>query len=586
MVMTLIVGQVIQNRYRIDGLLGQGGMGAVYLAFDLRLQQATALKENAIATLGISRQAVEASRRQFEREALVLARLRHPNLPRVIDHFITPDGNQYLVMDYVEGEDLAQIIDHRGALSEKEAVAWVSQVCNALDYLHSQSPAIIHRDIKPQNIKVTPQGQVFLVDFGIAKIGDAGSKTMTGALGVTPGFSPPEQYSMAGTDARSDVYALGATLYALLTGQAPPESILLQSDEVILTPPCQINRTVTPAIQQVVLKAMETRRTNRFQAVKEFRAALSDQTPSAHIQEKTGLITKPESPLKFPVWVWGVGAIVFVALLAIGLWVVLQNGNEASDEIAQVTQLPTTKAAFTPEPNTIFSPTPHKALPTPSLAILPSQTPIPTSTSLPTQTASKTPTRRPVVAYQTISLSSIANSSLDFNSPPVGDVNLEGIPFQLSDRIFKSQASSPPYDGYPTRALLPTDVPQAYRIHLLLNTGNGLNYFNGQNIGQIVVYCNKQTAILKDLQLGRDVREWHAASNVVFTASEVRQVWSGTIAGHSDLVGYIDMLTFDLPGMCQDGRLTALEIIDTSVSNVDSLDPALDLIGITVEYRQ
>jgi serine/threonine protein kinase len=272
---TLTVGSVLENRYRIEQLLGQGGMGAVYRAYDTRLQQSVAIKENTMAVPGISPEVVAASRHQFEREALMLARLRHPNLPRVGDHFVTPDGNQYLVMDYIEGDDLGHIIARGGPLPEAQAIAWISQACSALEYLHTQDPPIIHRDIKPQNIKVTPKGVVFLVDFGIAKVGDV-SKTATGALGVTPGFSPPEQYAMIGTDARSDIYALGATLYALLTGHVPPESISLMSGEAHLMPPQQVNSTVSPVVQQTVLKAMEPRKTDRPRSVAEFRRMLEE----------------------------------------------------------------------------------------------------------------------------------------------------------------------------------------------------------------------------------------------------------------------------------------------------------------------
>jgi serine/threonine protein kinase len=203
--MPLATGTVLRDCYRIDALLGAGGMGAVYQAWDTRFDQYVAIKENAMAS--------PASARQFEREAKMMARLRHPSLPRVVDYFVTPDGAQYLVMDYVEGEDLAQMLKRVGPLDEVRALAWIEQVCDALAYLHGRKPPIIHRDVKPQNIKVTPQGEVFLVDFGIAKVGDAQARTETGALGVTPGFSPPEQYGTGGTDVRSDVYALGATLY-------------------------------------------------------------------------------------------------------------------------------------------------------------------------------------------------------------------------------------------------------------------------------------------------------------------------------------------------------------------------------------
>ena len=157
------------------------------------------------------------SQRQFEREAKLLAGLRHPNLPRVIDHFIVPDQGQYLVMDYVEGKSLAALLAERGRpLDEAEVLPWIRQVADALEYLHTRTPPIIHRDIKPQNIIVAADGRAMLVDFGISKAYDPTLKTTRGARAVTPGYSPPEQYGLGTTDARSDVYALGATLYTCL----------------------------------------------------------------------------------------------------------------------------------------------------------------------------------------------------------------------------------------------------------------------------------------------------------------------------------------------------------------------------------
>ena len=272
--MILAVGTILENRYRIDQLMGYGGMGALYRAYDTHLQRVVAIKENTITALGISEEAIGASRRQFEREALVLARVRHVNLPHVSDHFVTPEGNQYLVMDYIEGEDLAQIVARNGPLPEAQALSCINQVCDALEYLHSLQPPIIHRDIKPQNIKVTPTGQVFLVDFGIAKVGGTNGQTLAGAVGVTRGFSPPEQHAMSGTDVRSDIYSLGATLYALLTAQVPPDSVSLQSGEAQLTLPRLANQTVSPTVQDALLTAMATRRTDRPQTVREFRRML------------------------------------------------------------------------------------------------------------------------------------------------------------------------------------------------------------------------------------------------------------------------------------------------------------------------
>jgi ligand-binding sensor domain-containing protein len=269
--MPLAIGTILENRYRIDALLGSGGMGAVYRAWDQRLDRHMAIKENALAT--------PESARQFEREAKMLARLRHPNLPGVSDHFVGPNGAQYLVMDYVEGEDLGQMLQRHGALEEAQAVAWIEQVSSALIYLHNQQPPVIHRDVKPGNVKITPQGEVYLVDFGIAKVGDAQAKTTMGALGVTPGFSPPEQYGQGGTDARSDVYALGATLYALLTGQTPPDSVQRAIRAAVLPPPRALRPDVGAAVAGAVEAALRTTPTDRPQTVAAFLAILRGEAP-------------------------------------------------------------------------------------------------------------------------------------------------------------------------------------------------------------------------------------------------------------------------------------------------------------------
>ena len=156
------VGDVLQGRYRIVRLVGQGGFGAVYRAWDMNLKVPVALKEN--ADTGPEAQ------RQFEREAHLLANLRHANLPRVSDHFGVPGQGQYLVMDFVEGKSLAALLAERGGpLSEVAVLPWIRQVCDALEYLHSRIPPVIHRDIKPDNIIIGPDGRAMLVDFGISK---------------------------------------------------------------------------------------------------------------------------------------------------------------------------------------------------------------------------------------------------------------------------------------------------------------------------------------------------------------------------------------------------------------------------------
>src|SRR6187549_2663135 len=211
---------VLQNRYRIIRLLGQGGMGAVYEALDERLDTTVALKETLFAD--------ERLRKQFEREARLLARMHHPALPRVSDHFSEGDG-QFLVMQYIAGDDLAQMIaDKRGPFPPDQVLTWADQLLDALDYLHTQDPQIIHRDIKPQNLKLTARGQIILLDFGLAKgqTGDVSRAPTTASIfGYTPNYAPLEQIQGLGTDPRSDIYALAATLYHLMTAVKPPDAL-------------------------------------------------------------------------------------------------------------------------------------------------------------------------------------------------------------------------------------------------------------------------------------------------------------------------------------------------------------------------
>ena len=266
--MPLRPGEVLRKRYEIKRVLGQGGMGAVYEAKDLNLRVDVAVKENLFTT--------EEYARQFHNEATILASLRHPNLPRVIDHFVMPGEGQYLVMDFIEGTDLRERIERDGPINPDEAVPWFIQVCDALAYLHSRHPhPILHRDIKPGNIKIQPDGHAILVDFGLAKVVDESGTTTTGAKAMTPGFSPPEQYGTGRTDPRTDIYALGATMYACLTGDIPEDSLERAMGREELTPLRRRNPTVTPALARAIEKALSVRQTERYQRVAEFAAALS-----------------------------------------------------------------------------------------------------------------------------------------------------------------------------------------------------------------------------------------------------------------------------------------------------------------------
>src|SRR3989440_759040 len=213
-------GTLLQNRYRVTRQIGEGGMGAVYVATDERFHSTVAIKQTFFfddPALG----------KAFEREARLLNHLRHPALPRVSDHFTEGPG-QFLVMEYIEGSDLSELLKQRGAgFPAPQVLAWADQLLDALEYLHAQQPPVIHRDIKPQNLKLGARNQVVLLDFGLAK--GAPLQTRVTASGSVFGYSfnyaPIEQMQGTGTDPRSDLYSLGATLYHLLTGTTPPDAL-------------------------------------------------------------------------------------------------------------------------------------------------------------------------------------------------------------------------------------------------------------------------------------------------------------------------------------------------------------------------
>ena len=224
-----------------------------------------------------------AAQKQFQLEAKILFQLRHPNLPRVTDYFSIPGQGQYLVMDYIEGEDLGVRLQKLGrALPVEQVVHYISQVADALIYLHAQHPPVIHRDIKPTNIRINTQDQAILVDFGIAKLLSEGAETMTGARAITPGYSPPEQYGMGATDARSDLYALGATVYHLLTNQQPPASVDVLAGSHPAPPVLHsLNSAIPAALSAVVEKAMRPNRSERLDSAAEFKRLLLEAAPAA-----------------------------------------------------------------------------------------------------------------------------------------------------------------------------------------------------------------------------------------------------------------------------------------------------------------
>ena len=267
-------GSVLQSRYRIVKEVGRGGMGAVYEAFDLRLEHTVAVKQ-------ILR-THEKLWKDFEREARLLARLNHPALPRVTDYFV--EGNRaFFVMQFIDGCDMGNLIAERsGPFPRNAVIVWADQLLDALMYLHSHERQIIHRDIKPHNLKITKTGQLALLDFGLAKrrpLAPFGENGCHSIRGYTPSYAPLEQIQNQGTSPQTDIYALGATLYHLITGVKPADSVtrataLLNARPNPLRPADQINPAAGRHLAEILERAMSQSAADRFGSAREFREAL------------------------------------------------------------------------------------------------------------------------------------------------------------------------------------------------------------------------------------------------------------------------------------------------------------------------
>ena len=269
-------GQILQQRYKIDKQIGQGGMGAVYVATDERFGSTVAIKQ----TLCMD----DNYRKAIEREARLLNSLKHTALPRVSDHFLEDDG-QFLVMEFIPGEDLCCILDERGkAFDTDQVLIWADQLLDALDFLHNQKDPVIHRDIKPQNLKITPKGQIILLDFGLAKGNPTESNNKTAAksiFGYSRNYASLEQIQGTGTDPRSDLYSLAATLYHLATA-TPPEDALSRAMAVLsnkpdpLIPAHQLNDELPKGLSAILQNAMDLNADVRPRSAHEMREMLRD----------------------------------------------------------------------------------------------------------------------------------------------------------------------------------------------------------------------------------------------------------------------------------------------------------------------
>ncbi|MBO0791977.1 MAG: protein kinase [Ktedonobacteraceae bacterium] len=287
---------LLSARYRVLRLVGKGGFGAVYEAGDEHFQgqHTVAVKEMSDSHLRPAEK--QSALSDFRREAHLLVALRHPNLPLVSDFF--EEGNKaYLVMEFIEGKTLEKVQEDANApLDEPRVMDWALQLCDVLEYLHGQNPPIIFRDMKPSNVMLDQRGQIKLIDFGIARAFNAAAAKDTSALG-SRGYAPLEQYGRGQSDARSDIYALGATLYDLLTHEVPPDAPARRLHPTLFQKPRQLNPHLSVATEKIILKALEEEPGKRFQSATDFRQAiLASQSPGRPLPPRGYVAQQPSSP--------------------------------------------------------------------------------------------------------------------------------------------------------------------------------------------------------------------------------------------------------------------------------------------------
>lgn len=413
---------VLHDRYRIKDLLGAGGMGAVYLAVDKQFTDVdVAIKENFETN--------ELRTELFKNEAQVLRKLSHPNLPKVFDHFFERSGKQYLVMEYIDGEDLQKILKRQGSVTEKQALDWGSKLLETLDYLHTQPKPILHRDIKPGNIKIASDGRLVLVDFGLAKAYTGGSgESRTLQLG-TEGYAPPEQGNATEkTTPCSDLYSVGATLYHLLSGKVPVSATNRAANPQRLTPLRQLRPEISSKTENLINQAMALPMAERFQSARQMRQAVLDASKKLIFDFRgskwavgTGLVAMliggamllfsfllRQSPASSNPPTPSIAVETSQTILPITTNVPQSNGLAGlAKGIANVSQnnatmTPTTLSMASSSPNTPTELKPNAATPTPSRTATGTATATPTPTSTrtvtptPSVTNTPTPTRTPL----------------------------------------------------------------------------------------------------------------------------------------------------------------------------------------------
>jgi Flp pilus assembly protein TadD len=325
---TLQPRTLLAGRYEIVQLLGAGGMGAVYRAHDRELEREVALK---VIRPELASNAVVLAR--FKQELILARKVTHRNIIRIFD-LGSGDGMRFITMEFIEGQDLAQILAQRGKLPGHEAAAIVAQVARGLDAAHAEG--VVHRDLKPQNVMVDVSGRCLVMDFGIARSMDASKMTRTGAVMGTPTYMSPEQAQGTLVDARSDLYALGVIFYELITGKLPfeadnPMATLVKRIQEKPRPPVEIEPAIAAPVNEIVLKMLATAPEERYQSAGELLAAID-----AYEAQRTGrtqMTVAPAGPRVMPI---SYVAAAMLFLVALGVWLYSRKGTVPAGPAAPV----------------------------------------------------------------------------------------------------------------------------------------------------------------------------------------------------------------------------------------------------------
>ncbi len=456
---------VLSNRYEVVSILGCGAMGAVYLAEDQRLTgRRCAIKQNrpdVNATVEVRNQ----SREQFLAEANVLARLDHPSLPKVSDFFVEND-NEFLVMDYVEGEDLDSLLQRTSQpLAENQIVAWMDQVLDGLAYLHTHGEKpIIHRDIKPANIRLNlQQNRVKLVDFGLVKLFDEENpETKLELRGIgTPAYAPLEQFATSDqhTDTRSDLYSLGATMYHLLTNLFPPDVHQRLLNSEVLVPIRQVNPDVSENLERVVLRAMEIYPDNRYQTAQQMRDALHGKRDNPTTVLPAATPQKSKAASSSPILFAAVGALaVLLILAAVAYFVFFGSGLSQPPTPEQPVVVQTTE------------PTEEILEATEEAPVVAGFNDAPTDTPAPTDVPTRLPTITPVSLDETDEANTTPSLEPTEETPTEEEATLVPAPVQsqgISDASLVGTIAYPVFNG------------STYDIYFGQADGSGTSLFQG-----------------------------------------------------------------------------------------------------------